>query len=80
MILYLCNEQAGFSPHAHLISAWNARPELGLFTDRLFCQRTGETVPLTLEEHPPRIREVLAIKVGTITKTITTRSRPESTW
>eukprot|EP00903_Cladosiphon_okamuranus_P005409 g5397.t1 len=54
--------EAGFLPHAHLISAWNAEPEVGLFHDRLFCRRIGGPVPLTLEEHPPSVKEVLAIK------------------
>lgn len=62
--MFTWTEQAGFSPHAHLISAWDAVPELGLLHDRLFCRRIGGLVPLTLEEHPPSIREVLAIKVG----------------
>lgn len=56
--------QAGFSPHAHLISAWDPWPEYQLFLDRLFCKRIGGPVPLSLERHPPSIREVLSIKVS----------------
>ncbi|CAN0383966.1 unnamed protein product [Ectocarpus sp. 12 AP-2014] len=54
--------EAGFSPHVHLISAWEAQPELELFTDRLLCRRIGGPVTLTLEEHPPSIKEALSIK------------------
>eukprot|EP00752_Nemacystus_decipiens_P001812 g1750.t1 len=54
--------EAGFSPQVHLISAWDAQQELGLLHDRLFCRRIGGLVPLSLEQHPPSIREVLSIK------------------
>ncbi|CBJ28048.1 hypothetical protein Esi_0089_0116 [Ectocarpus siliculosus] len=54
--------EAGFSPHVHLISAWEAQPEVELFTDRLLCRRIGGPVTLTLEEHPPSIKEALSIK------------------
>lgn len=46
-----------------MISAWDVRPELELFFDRLFCRRIGGPVPLTLKEYPPDIKEVLSIKV-----------------
>ena len=48
---------------AHIISAWNTRLEKQLFNDRLFCRRIGEAVPISFEQHPPAIKEVLSIKV-----------------
>ncbi|CAN0033648.1 unnamed protein product, partial [Ectocarpus sp. 8 AP-2014] len=54
--------EAGFSPHVHLIAAWDTSEVAGLIRDRLFCQRTGELVPYSSEEHPPSVRNNLAIK------------------
>ncbi|CAM9558598.1 unnamed protein product [Ectocarpus fasciculatus] len=54
--------EAGFSPHVHLITAWDTSEVTDLIRDRLFCQRTGELVPYSYEEHPPSVRNNLAIK------------------
>ncbi|CAM9880486.1 unnamed protein product [Ectocarpus sp. 12 AP-2014] len=54
--------EAGFSPHVHLIAAWDTSEVADLIRDRLFCQRTGELVPYSHEEHPPSVRNNLAIK------------------
>ena len=37
-----------------------------LVEERLFCQRTGKHVPFSYEEHPPSVRNNLAIKVNQI--------------
>lgn len=55
--------QAGFSPRAHLIAAWDARPEEEVIVDRLYCKRTGSLVPYTFKEYSPKLKEVLSIKV-----------------
>ncbi len=56
--------QAGFSPRVHLIAAWKISEMETFLRDRMFCRRTGEYVPLSLEEHPPSIKYDLAIKVS----------------
>lgn len=57
-------EQLGFSPQVHLIAAWDPSEVAALVEDRLFCQRTGMRVPYSHEEHPPSVRNNLAIKVS----------------
>ncbi|CAN0243234.1 unnamed protein product [Pylaiella littoralis] len=54
--------ELGFSPEIHLIAAWDPSEVSSLVRDRLFCTRTGEHVPYTYEEHPPSIRNNLAIQ------------------
>lgn len=56
--------QLGFSPQVHLIAAWDPSKVIALVEERLFCQRTGTHVPFSYEEHPPSVRNNLAIKVS----------------
>lgn len=57
-------KQLGFWPQIHLIAAWDPSKVTALMEERLFCQRTGKHVLLSYEEHPPSVRNNLAIKVS----------------
>lgn len=59
----MMNMQVGFSPHVHLVTAWNSTEANDLIRDRLFCERTGNYVPYSNEEHSPEITSLLSIKV-----------------
>eukprot|EP00903_Cladosiphon_okamuranus_P021243 g19515.t2 len=54
--------EVGFSPHVHVIAAWNLSEVEVFVRDRLYCRRTGAPVPYSLEEHPPSIENDLSIK------------------
>eukprot|EP00903_Cladosiphon_okamuranus_P008313 g7997.t1 len=54
--------ELGFSPQVHLIAAWDPSEVSALVEERLFCQRTDKHVPFSYEEHPPSVRNNLAIK------------------
>ncbi|CAM9765718.1 unnamed protein product, partial [Ectocarpus fasciculatus] len=54
--------EAGFSPHVHLIAAWELSEVEVFVRDRLFCRRTGDHVPYSLEVHPASVGNNLCIK------------------
>lgn len=56
--------QVGFSPHVHLILAWDFASIGDLVLDRLFCRRTGEYVSHSYEEYPPSVSHSLSAKVS----------------
>eukprot|EP00752_Nemacystus_decipiens_P002171 g2067.t1 len=61
--------EVGFSPHVHLIAAWDLSEAEALVRDRLFCRRAGASVPFSLEEHPPSIGNDLSLKHRVYMKT-----------
>lgn len=64
MKLDTTNTQVGFLPHVHLVTAWNSTEVDDLIRDRLFCERTGNYVSYSNEEHSPEITSLLSIKVS----------------